>query len=59
MLDRGLNLMNADDREENLNLLLLAHMALVADSEEILKQSVVESGKVCKEEETESKGENI
>ena len=49
MLDRGLSLINVDGREWHLNQLLFADdTALVADSEEILRQLAEEFGRVCK-----------
>ncbi len=49
MLGRGLSLVNADGREWNLKKLLFADdTALVADSEERLRQLVEEFGRVCK-----------
>ncbi|WP_435325971.1 reverse transcriptase domain-containing protein, partial [Klebsiella pneumoniae] len=48
MLGRGLRLKNADGREWSLNQLLFADdTALVADSEETLRQLVEEFGRVC------------
>ncbi len=48
MLGRGMNLVNADDRELNVNQLLFADdTALVADSEGRLRELVQEFGRVC------------
>ncbi|WP_435331133.1 reverse transcriptase domain-containing protein, partial [Klebsiella pneumoniae] len=48
MLGRGLRLVNADGGEWSLNQLLFADdIALVADSEETLRQLVEEFGRVC------------